>query len=48
MVLAWLQTLEHVVERPAGAFFPGKMTSLVILDMSLIIFDVLNQYLKLD
>ena len=31
------------MERPAGAFFPEKMTSLEILDMSFIICDVFNQ-----
>ena len=35
------------MERPAGAFFPEKMTSLEILDMSFIIFDVFNKYLEL-
>ena len=35
------------MERPAGAFFPEKMTSLEILDMSFIIFDVFNEDLKL-
>ena len=28
------------MERPAGAFFPEKMTSLDILDMTFLIFDV--------
>ena len=32
------------MERPAGAFFPEKMTSLEILDMSFIIFGVFSQY----
>ena len=31
-----------------GAFFPEKMTSLEILDMSFILFDVFSQYLELD
>ena len=35
------------MERPAGASFPEKMTSLEILDMSFIIFDVFSQYLEL-
>ena len=35
------------MERPAGAFFPEKMTSLEILDMSFIIFDVFSQYLDM-
>ena len=48
MVWAWLQALGDVVERPAGFFFPEKMTSLEILDMSFIIFDVFNKYLELD
>ena len=47
-VWTWLQALDDVVERPAGAFFPEKMTSLEILDMYLIIFDVFGQYLELD
>ena len=47
MVWAWLQALEDVVERPAEAFFPKKMTSLEMLDMSFIIFDVFSQYLEL-
>ena len=33
------------MERPAGAFFPEKMTSLETLDMSFIIF---SQYLEPD
>ena len=45
---AWLQALGDVVERPAGAFFPEKMTSLEFLDMSFIILDVFSQYLELD
>ena len=48
MVWAWLQALEDVVERPAGAFFPEKMTSPEILGMSFIIFDDFSQYLELD
>ena len=36
------------MERPAGAFFPEKMTSLDFLDMHFIIFDVFSQYLELD
>ena len=36
------------MERPAGAFFPEKMTSLEILDMSFITSDVFSQYLELD
>ena len=48
MVWAWLQALEDVVERPAGAFFLQKMTSLEILDMSFTIFDIFSQYLELD
>ena len=36
------------MERPAGAFFPEKMTSLDFLDMSFIMFDVFNKYLELD
>ena len=36
------------MERPAGFFFPDKMTSLDILDMSFINFDVFSQYLELD
>ena len=47
MIWAWLQALEDVVERPAGAFSPEKMMSLEILDMSFIIFDVSSQYLEL-
>ena len=47
MVWAWLQDLEDVMERPAGAFFPEKMMSLEILDMSFIIFDDFIQYLEL-
>ena len=48
MVWAWLQALGDVVERPAGAFFPEKMASLEILDMSFVIFDDFSQYLELD
>jgi len=48
MVWAWLQALEDVGERPAGAFFPEEMTSLDFGDMSFIIFDVFGQYLELD
>ena len=44
---AWLQALEDVVERPAGAFFPAEMTSLEFLDMSFLIFCVFSQFLKL-
>ena len=47
-VWAWLQALGDIVERPAGAFFPEKMTSLEILDMSFVIFDVFSQNLELD
>ena len=36
------------MERPAGTFFPEKMTSLEILDMSFIIFDVFSKYLEQD
>ena len=42
MVWARLQALGDVVERPAGAFFSEKMTSLETLDMSLVNFDVLS------
>ena len=35
------------MERPAGAFFPEKVTSLEILDMSFIILDVFSQILEL-
>ena len=42
MVWASLQALGDVVERPAGAFFPEKMTSLEILDMSFTIFVVFS------
>ena len=47
MVWPLLQALGDVVERPAGAFFPEKMTSQEILDMSVIIFDVFSQYLEM-
>ena len=36
------------MERPAGALFPEKMTSLDLGDMSFVIFDVFSQYLELD
>ena len=36
------------MERPAGAFFPKKMTSMDLFDMSFIIVDIFSQYLELD
>ena len=47
MVWASLQALEDVVERPAGFFFPEKMTSLDFVDMSFVIVYVFGQYLEL-
>ena len=36
------------MERPADVFFPEKMTSLEIVDMSCVIVDVVSQNLELD
>ena len=47
MAWAWLQALGDVVERPAGVFFPEKITSLDILDMSFVIVYVFSQKLEL-
>ena len=46
MVWAFLQALEDVVERPAGAFFSEKMPSLDILDMQFVNINDFCQYLQ--